>query len=148
VSNSSGAEAYSTALKYCCQSTLQSTTVATYRLHDVLEGVEADIARGGLDLGVHRHGQTLASGREDEGPLPADEGELDGDERQDGSEDTGQVDVHVLLVRVRDGPAAAVDVVAQEDDGKERPSQVEGPCTLAPSLFQGSESAHSSRPAR
>lgn len=39
------------------------------RLHDVLEGVETDIASRGPNLRVHGHGDTLTDGGEDERPL-------------------------------------------------------------------------------
>jgi hypothetical protein len=44
---------------------------------------------------------------------------LNGEEGDDGAEDTGEVDVDVLAVGLGDGASAGVDVVAEEDDGEE-----------------------------
>jgi hypothetical protein len=101
--------------------------VRAHRLHDVLERVETDVARGGLDLGVHGHGETLKGRGEDEGPLAAQERHLDREQGEDGADDAGQVDVDVLAVRVGDGGLAGGDVVLEENDGEETAREVEGP---------------------
>ena len=61
----------------------------THGLHDVLEGVETNITGRALDLRIHRHGQALQGGRDDKRPFPAEQGQLDGEEGDDGSDHSG-----------------------------------------------------------
>lgn len=69
----------------------------------------------------------MADSGEDQGPLPPDQGHLDGHESEERSDYAGRVDDDVLLVGVFDGALAGGDVVAEQDDGEERASEIEGP---------------------
>jgi hypothetical protein len=100
---------------------------ATHRLHDILEGVQTDISRRGPDLGVHGHGQTLHRRGEHQRPFTSDQRQLDGDQGESGTKDTGCVDDNVLDIRVLDGPSSAADVVVEQDNREERSCQVERP---------------------
>jgi hypothetical protein len=72
----------------------------TYGLHDIFQRVEANIACRGVDLSVQGHSETLAEGREDERPFTANKWKLDGDQGYHSADDTREVDVDVLSVRV------------------------------------------------
>ena len=100
---------------------------ATYGLHNVLEGVEADITRCIMDLGVHSHGQTLQKGRYNKRPFSADQGQLYRKEGKNGANDTRQIDINILAVGIGDAIGTGVHIVGEQDDGKKVSCQVERP---------------------
>jgi hypothetical protein len=68
----------------------------THSLHDVLEGVETDIASCVADLSVHGHGNTLTESRKDERPFSADKRQLHRRHGNDSTKNTRSVDVDVV----------------------------------------------------
>lgn len=67
------------------------------------------------------------SRREDQGPLPADQRELNREKSDHGTDNTRQVNINVLPVRVGDGSLAGIDVVSEENEREEGTGQVERP---------------------
>ncbi len=100
---------------------------ATYRLHEVLERVETNVTSCRLDLGIHGHGDTLTGCREHKRPLSTDEGELNGEQGDDCTKDTREVDIDVFTIGGGDGSLTGGDCVAEEDDGEELAGKIERP---------------------
>jgi hypothetical protein len=113
----------------------------TYSLHDVLKCVETDIASCGTDLSVHGHGNTLTKGGNDEGPFSANQRKLDRGHGDDGTENTGGVDVNVVQVSLCDGTGCG-DFVSEQDQGQELTGKIERPVVAHVGNSQENEDEH------
>jgi hypothetical protein len=61
----------------------------TYGLHDVGESVQSDVGGGCVDLGVHCHTNTLQDSSSNERPFSTKKRQLNEDEGEYGTKDTG-----------------------------------------------------------
>lgn len=67
----------------------------TERLH-VLEGIQTDTGLKSVDLGVHRHGDTLHDSAKDQRPLATEASEFDEAGSKEDAENTREVDVDAI----------------------------------------------------
>jgi hypothetical protein len=100
--------------------------VATHSLHDVLKGVETDIARDVADLSVHGHGDTLTESREDKRPFSADKRQLDRYHSNDSTENTRGIDIDVVQVSLCNG-ARWGEFVLEENQRQKLTGKIERP---------------------
>ena len=114
-------------MKSCELAPLVSVKDKTHSLHNVGESVQSNVGGGCVDLGVHCHADTLQDSSSNEGPFSTKKGQLDKDESENGTKNTGEVDVDVLSVHIANGVLTVVDGISVKNDGQEVSGQIERP---------------------